>query len=71
MHSHLCGSHRAMFDDDDFNSYQGIACEGHRHTHNRLEVIYIQIFKGAYVFQLKTKTSSICTLSKNISKIPF
>ena len=34
MHSHVRGSHRAKFDDDDFNSFRGIACEGRadRHT---------------------------------------
>ena len=29
MHSHLRGSYRAKCDDDDFNSFRGIACEGH------------------------------------------
>ena len=33
MHSHVWGSHRAEFDDDDFNSFRGIACDGHAHTH--------------------------------------
>ena len=28
MHQHVSGSHRAMFDNDDFDSVQGIACEG-------------------------------------------
>ena len=28
MHSHVLGSHRAKFEDDDFNSFRGIACEG-------------------------------------------
>ena len=32
MHSHVWGSHHAKFDDDDFNSFQGITCEGHTHT---------------------------------------
>ena len=26
---------RAKFDDDDFNSFGGIACDGHTHTHTR------------------------------------
>ena len=33
MHSHVWGSHRAKFDDDDFNNFGGIACEGQTHTH--------------------------------------
>ena len=36
MHSHVCGSQRAKFDDDDVNSFRGIACEGlmtHAHTY--------------------------------------
>ena len=32
MHAHIRGSNRAKFDDDDdFNSFRGIACEGHTH----------------------------------------
>ena len=32
MHSHVWGSYHAKFDDDDFNSFRRIACEGHTHT---------------------------------------
>ena len=28
MHSHAWGSHRSKCNDDDFNSFRGIACEG-------------------------------------------
>ena len=38
MHSHIRGNHRAKLDDDDFNSFRGIACEGHAHTHARTHV---------------------------------
>ena len=42
----LClGSHHAKFDDDDFNSFRRITCEGHtdtqRHTHTDFVVIYL------------------------------
>ena len=40
MHSHVCGSHCAKFDDDDFNSFQGIACEGQsRHSDLRSSML--------------------------------
>ena len=32
MHSHDWGSHRVNFDDDDFNSFRGITCDGQTHT---------------------------------------
>ena len=32
MHCHVWGSYHAKFDDDVFNSFRGIACEGHIHT---------------------------------------
>ena len=38
MHYHVWGSYHAKFDDDDFNTFQGIACEGHTydtHTHTQ------------------------------------
>ena len=35
MHSHVSGSQRAKFYDDDFNSFRGIACEGHTRTHTQ------------------------------------
>ena len=31
MHSHVWGSHRVKFDDDNFNCFGGIAYEGHTH----------------------------------------
>ena len=34
MHSHVWCSHCAKFDDDVFNSFRGIACEGHPHRHS-------------------------------------
>ena len=50
MHYYVSGSHRAKFDDDDFNSFRGIACERqthtHTHTHTRL---------SSLKFALKTK----------------
>ena len=33
MHPYVRGSHRAKIDDDDFNFFRGIACEGYTHTH--------------------------------------
>ena len=41
MHPHAWGSHHAKFDDDDLNSFGGIACEGHRHT-DTVSVLYIK-----------------------------
>ena len=32
MHSHVRGSHRAKFEEDDFNSFRGMASEGHIQT---------------------------------------
>ena len=39
MHSHVWGSHRAKFDDDNSNSFRGIACEGQVHTQTRSRLI--------------------------------
>ena len=36
MHAHVQSSNRAMIDDDNFNSFWGIASEGH--THRQTEV---------------------------------
>ena len=33
MHSHVWGNLCAKFDDDDINSFRGIACEGHTQAH--------------------------------------
>ena len=32
MHSHVRGSHRANIDDNNFNSFRGIPCEGQTPT---------------------------------------
>ena len=39
MPYNVWGSYCAKFDDDDFNSFWRIACEGHRHT-DRLGVLF-------------------------------
>ena len=44
MHSHVWGIHHAKFDDDDFNSFWGTACEGHTHTQTQ-GVVYVNILK--------------------------
>ena len=53
MHSHVGGSHHAKPGNDDFDSFRGIASEGHTraHTHTqRLGFVY------AYDFENKRKT---------------
>ena len=39
LHFPVCGSHHAKFDDDDFHSFRGVACEGqtHRYTETHTE----------------------------------
>ena len=44
MHAHVCGRHRANFDDNGFNSFRGIACEGH--THARTQMSSMSEFGG-------------------------
>ena len=68
IYSHVWGSHSAKFDDDDFNSFWGIACVGHTHTHTHTlqapliapqnthtekGLVYINIFKVTYDFENK------------------
>ena len=56
--------HRAKFDDDDFNNFRGIACDGQtrthihadRQTHTETNVVYINIFKVAYDFGNNNKS---------------
>ena len=42
---HVSGSHRAKFDDYDFNSFRGIACEGHRHTQRQIDRLWPRVSK--------------------------
>ena len=56
MHSHIWGRHRAKFDDDDFNSFRGIACEGHKHTHRHRHSLGWTALK----FALQTKSMWTC-----------
>ena len=50
MHSHFRGSHREKFDNDDFNSFRGIACEGQTDTHTDICLIYITIIITLLVY---------------------
>ena len=42
MHSRVWGSHCANIDDDDFNSFREIACEGQTHRHG---LVYVNFFR--------------------------
>ena len=44
MHSHV--SHRAKFDDDDLNSFRGIACEGRTHAHTHFCLVHPKLVKS-------------------------
>ena len=73
MHSHVCGSHRAKFDDDDFNRIRGTACEGqtdrhtvthththaHARTHTHTHTVYIKFVKVPYSYMKKKKSKRI------------
>ena len=41
MHYHVWGGHHAKFDDDDFNTFRGIACEGQTHRKKQTWVGYL------------------------------
>ena len=45
--------HRCKFDDDDFNSFRGIASEGQTHRH-RHGLVYVNLFKVFMTYKSKT-----------------
>ena len=44
MHSYVRGSPRAKFDVGDFNSFRGIACEGHTYARTHFDLVYLKHF---------------------------
>ena len=46
MPDHVYGSYRAKFDDDDFNRFRGIACEGHTYTQTYVGLVYLTLFQS-------------------------
>ena len=64
MHSQAWGSHRVMFDDDNLNSFQGIAGEGHtdRQTDTQTDKVWsIWNFSQSLLKLWKEKGSPTCT----------
>ena len=61
MHSHVRGCHRAKFDDNDFNSFRRIACEGHTHRDGLVYVNFFQILKTLKTKKNTTQHDHYCT----------
>ena len=58
MHAHARGSNHAKFDDNVFNNFQGIACDGH--TQTRTRAVYVKVWQKA---DLLTRVTSSMFLS--------
>ena len=66
---HVWGSrYRAKFEDEDFDSFWGIACEGHTHTHT--DWLLLRLSETYFKATLKTKRVGLVliTVSLTISK---
>ena len=51
MRYHVRGRPRAKLDDDDFNSFWGIACEGNTHKQTHMDLIDVNFFNVVRDFE--------------------